>query len=701
MKHLKTHFLTTAAAAVLICIGGGAAYAQRVDPAAVSSEVPDIVVTAQKRGEQKLKDVPISISVLGGADLDKATSNGVNALVANVPGVAIYGSYSGNGSKLAIRGVTASASLFAGSGTTAYYLDDIPFALVKIPLTPDASPYDLQQVEVLKGPQGTLYGASALSGVVRVITHNADLTKFEMKARGGVATTDGGAASYNLDAAVNVPIIEDKLAVRLVAGYDHTGGYVDRPLVSEKDYNATRNQSYRVKVAAKPADRLRVDFTAGWSRINGDGLNTSFANRTVPTKLPEPWRTNYDVQGLKLSYELDGATIESSSSHLKYFQDNLLDVSNIMELHTQLRARTYNQEIRAFSRGARNFNWSIGANYRDSEDQRIQQLPTFAADINEINKSKSVAAFGEVSQYFLDRKLQATAGLRYFHDDVSLLELSRSTGARTGLVDSSSTFQRVTPRFVLSWYPNRQMSFYASYSRGFRSGFQQSGDVIAVAPTIPAVKPDTLTNYEVGAKGLLGHLNYELAVYYQDWKDPQQRQFVPFGPGLTLATPINGSPARGLGVDLAISGQVVKGLTLGGTLSVNDLSYSGDVISNGVRVYKKGDRLDESPKMTASLNGSYHAQLGAGFSGRLSASMNYTSKMNSTNAGTGAFFAGDDITLVNSSIEIIAPSYWSVRVYADNITNENGAARPVSLPQQYYTYRPRPRTFGIQVDFKY
>src|SRR5262249_32846561 len=157
-----------------------------------------------------------------------------------------------NGTTLmAVRGVSAAGSILKGSSPIGYYLDSVPFGFVREAFLPDVGAYDLERVEVLRGPQGTLYGASAEAGGVRGLTHEADVQKFDFKARGSVSTTDGGGTGFRGDAAINVPVVEGKLAVRAVAGYEDVAGWIDRP--SKKDANYGDIQTYRLKVNAAPS----------------------------------------------------------------------------------------------------------------------------------------------------------------------------------------------------------------------------------------------------------------------------------------------------------------------------------------------------------------------------------------------------------------------------------------------------------------
>ena len=159
--------LLPATALLLSSFPALAAAPSAADAASEAPALDEIVVTAQKR-EQRIQDVPISLSVMGGAELDKSSIQSVSDALSLVPGVAVNVTGQGGETRLTIRGVTAAGSLFAGPSPIGYYLDSVPFGLVRSAVQPDANSYDLNRIEVLRGPQGTLYGASALNGVVRV-----------------------------------------------------------------------------------------------------------------------------------------------------------------------------------------------------------------------------------------------------------------------------------------------------------------------------------------------------------------------------------------------------------------------------------------------------------------------------------------------------------------------------------------------------
>ena len=210
----KSRF-TASVATIAFCtmLLPGQAFAQQDDDErqveTANADDGEIVVTAQRR-EERLRDTPISISVLGTQQLDRTSDPSMAEALVRVPAVTVRQSYLGGGIQVPIRGVATTNVIFAGASPTAYYLDSVPFGFTKTAIGPNADLYDLERIEVLRGPQGTLYGSSALNGVIRILTHPADLNEFEAKARASVSLTDGASrANFRLDSAVNVPLIEE------------------------------------------------------------------------------------------------------------------------------------------------------------------------------------------------------------------------------------------------------------------------------------------------------------------------------------------------------------------------------------------------------------------------------------------------------------------------------------------------------------
>lgn len=681
-----------------------AASGQASSPAAVAGEpaspppqavgfVQEVVVTAQKRAE-RLQDVPISISVLTGKELDQSTAPGITEVLNRVPGVVsatpgIYG-----GTQVAIRGIAAGGTALDGSSPISYYLDSVPFGFVRSAYAPDSNAFDLERVEVLRGPQGTLYGASAEAGVVRVLTNDADLTSYDLKARGDASDTDSGGFNYRGDLAANVPLVDGKLAVRSVVDYESLSGWIGRPTETKSNYAELRN--YRLKFNAQPTDVLSVALSLWSSRDSYGAPSTSLADRTAPGTgtLHEPNENDFDAYGLKIGYQFSQATLTSSTSYLSYHNGFTLDTTPLglpgLLLAVDYGSHVLAEEVNLSSRDEGPWRWSAGLFYRDVQDHEIQNF----GNIDFIDKSRSYAVFGEVTRRFLDNQLGLTLGLRQFHDDVS-----SEKGVQTApTFDASASFDATTPRAVLTWYPSSDFTLYGSFSEGFRSGMPQYYTIAQSDPNLPPLKPDKLYNYEIGTKGdvLDKRVEFDAALYYIDWRDVQQTLSVPYAGGY-IGAQVNGQTASGPGFEVSVITRPLDSWNFGADFSWNDLTFDETVYSAGQVLFNKGDRLNFSSQYTAGGFTDYSFPLFAGFAGKFSASANYNSKQ--TNHAIGLLIKGDQLLMVRASFSVVA-DHWGVTLYGENLNNAYGATpAEIAVPDWYP--RPRPRTAGVTIDYHF
>lgn len=685
----------------------------------------EVVVTAQKR-EERLQDVPISISVLSGTYLDKSGMQGMTEALRRVPGVSTVIDAQGGGTTITLRGVGPNAPMFNGSSPIGYYIDSVPFGLVRTAIVPDLSIYDLERVEVLKGPQGTLYGASSVNGVVRVLTHDADLNTFDFKAIAETSTTKGGRGGYRGDTAVNVPIVEGKLAARAIVGYNHAGGWIDRPRVGEKNSNYANLSNVRLKLNAQPTEALSLGAWMWHSRNHYNQPSTSDANADVSAFREEPITSDFDAYGLKMGYDFSGMTLSSTSSYLKYVMrswSDELDLGGVppefggplFYIPTNYDANVFAQEVLLSSSNEGPWAWSVGGFYRDGKDTQFQDIlprngteALIPAPINFTSISKSIATFGQVTREILDGQLELTGGLRYFRDRLKLHEEISVTGDPTEpLVEARNTFSAWTPRAVITWHPNDSMILYGSYSQGFRSGLSQEPSVIRDHPTLPPTLPDKLHNYEVGSKGRwTNNISYEVALFYINWEDVQQTIGVPLGATDQYVTAVvNGKSASGLGLEFSLSARPADGLDIGVNFSYNDLTFDEDVLTGGNVLFLAGDRLTNSPKYTAGLSIDYAFPLWAGLEARIATSGNYLSESSSRflNDGQIILNTGKGIPVARASFGVSTPKHWNLTAFAENITNERGPALRRN-PDFSFGWPPRdtrltPRRIGLQLEY--
>jgi iron complex outermembrane recepter protein len=684
-------------------VGGQAASSQESSKPVTLEEV---VVTAQKRAE-RLQDVPISIAVLGGTDLDKSSVQGVTEALSTVPGVSVMQAYQGGGTLITVRGVAAGGPLFGGASPIAYYIDSVPFGLIKTAIAPDAQAFDLQQVEVLRGPQGTLYGSSALNGVVRILTNDADLNNFDFKARVSDSGTVGGGDNYQGDMAVNVPIIDGVLAARAVLGYDKESGWIDTP--NARDVNDAEIKNARLKINAQPVDNLSIGLSAWISRADYGAPSIGNSHDFDTATLPQPVTTDFDAYGLKVGYNFQDFTVTSATSYFKYSNTGYLDLSVLgyfispgvpIDLFTTQDARVTTEEINFASTNSGVWRWTAGGMFRhDSEQLSQANLPLPGANITD-ELSTSYAGYGELTRLFFHDQLELTAGVRRFLDQQSNQDFDFSS---VGIPDGGK-FNATTPRLVLTLHPNNESTIYTSFSEGFRSG-------LVSGPPLPSsleyTKPDTLRNYEVGAKGTLmnGVVSYDSAVYFIDWRGVQQLITVPVDVGgvtIPETAIVNAQSASGPGVDLSLAVRPVANLTLSATFSWNDLTFDRNVISGGQILFGKGNRLNFSPEYTGGASAAYGFPLGSnGWRGEVSVSGNYTSaELYRSLLGSAVVSGtGDSMLIARTDFSIISTQKWRVTAFVENLTNDRGT--PIVTPylltgSNDWNDRIRPRTAGLR-----
>lgn len=661
------------------------------------SQLEEVVVTAQRR-QESLRETPISIAVLSGQKLDASTSNGLAAELNLIPGVAINKYGQAEGVQVVIRGV-ATAALFSGSSNVSYYVDGAPFGMIRQGIAPDLTPYDLERVEVLRGPQGTLYGAGAMAGAVNILTHDPDLDAFDLKMRTLLSSTEGGGLNYGGDVAINIPILPGRLGIRAVVSEHEDAGWIDAPVYGEEDRNDTRRSTYRLRIGAQPTDELTLDFSTWLSRSRSDAPALSRDNQQNRATFDEPIDVEYDHNVFTVGYDFQSFSLTSVTSYLDYQLESILDLTatNIpafagKPLTTNFYSQALAQEINLTSTTDGPWSWTAGVFYRDNEEKLISITPV--TDNNYDYTSESYAVFGELTRSFSDDRLRFTVGLRYFDDAVTFNETKPfDFNTARPLVTGEDSFEQLTGRAVLTWIPTDELTMYASYAQGYRSGLIP--DALAqlnFQGTAPSADPDSLDSYEIGAKGSAwnGRLHFDTAVYYIDWQNYRSSVPVVFN-GLNLGYLGNYGQASGFGAEGALSVEVYEGLTFG----VN-------VGWSGVELDSYNTRPDDAPEWTAGTSIDYSFPLGGNeLQGVFSASANYQSeKKTAVGGATGNTFT-DPYFFARASFTVNGPDHWSLSLFADNITDEYSTLLLNQPSRPDWDVRQRPRTIGLSLSYRY
>jgi iron complex outermembrane recepter protein len=673
-----------------------------------SAKLEEIVVTAQKRAE-RLLETPVSIGVLTGDSLEQSGARGVVDALAKIGGVAAIERTPGN-TQIIIRGLIPGA----GESPTGLYIDEIPFAS-RLGALPDVNVYDLARVEVLRGPQGTLYGVNALSGVVRVLTADPDPSGFEGKARTRLSSTAHGGENHALDVMLNAPIVPGKLALRAVASYADYGGYVDSLASGAADFNDTEAQSYRIKLGWTPTDRLGVKLGYIRSEIeNGgqadsltDALNTVFSDN-------QGNRPTYDIHSAVVQYDGNSFAALSSTSYLDYHTPSRFEITfgaGTLNYRGFNQLQSFTQELRFASNGDGPWKWSGGGFYNHRDTQTIQDLretlgAVFPGVLDVRLETEQYAFFGEVGRGFADGKWELTGGVRYFNETFIDREFGNLTNAPLA-ANRKGEYDKLTGRGILTFKPQTNRIFYGSVSTGFRGGANQSSSALRQDPTLAAIiNPDTIVNYEIGAKGMLfaGALKYDTAVYSSKWEDIQQQLVLPIG----FVATVNSGSASGLGVDAGLSLDLENGFGLQAALGWNGLEFDQDTITftgtppAPIVLFRKGSRLNTSPEWNASVGGTHRTAVGSDLDLVFSTSYLYRSAVDIRYLRAGILTTGTSGTIetLNSKVGLEGEK-WSADIFVENLLDKQSPVTPPNPNAAFMSTYLRPRTIGVQATFNF
>ena len=600
-----------------------------------SSVLEDVVVTATRRSES-IQDVPMSISAVSQADLEKAGATELQDVVNMVPGVA-YTQNSVGQAVIAIRGVQTSALTGNVQQPVSIYYDDVPVLDLTVPWTvPALELFDVNRVEVLRGPQGTLFGAGSLSGALRVVTNKPDLSEFHVAIEDSATTTDGGGVGGAAKVMVNIPLISDQLATRAVYYYDYTAGWIDNPTLGEHNTNHAKVSGGRVETEWKPSDNFELVATAAQevtSPHDSNYVRYGSSGDIADNRVPIYNTDNLKIFNLAGTYSMPWATLTSSTSYLDRTATSSLDFSGeageitglttISPLIDMFYTDDLLQEVRLASSQERPFKWLVGGffeNYHFNDCETITQagvsgLPA-ASGGNPGNYLESTclhigirdeAGFAEASYDLID-DLTLTAGARYSHYTITTLDNGGLNGP--DLFDGSpatttrlATDHAITPKASLSYKLKEDAMVYVLADEGYRTGNSNlvpPKDPFTGQPLPQSYQPDELWNYEAGTKVAFfdRRLRIDADVFYIDWKKIQLQ--IRAGGGFPYTA--NAGTATSKGIEFQLVGKPTTSTEVGSSLAYTNAKLIS--VSPGVPA-TVGDQLPGSAHFTAYLYGQY------------------------------------------------------------------------------------------------
>lgn len=511
--------------------------------------IAEIVVTASKR-EESLIEVAQSIQYLSGEELEGSGVQYLDQIVQLIPGVSLAAGGPAS-RRYNARGTGASST--TNDSAVGFYIDGMPYYIVDLPLGPDAEVFDLESIQVLRGPQGTLYGRGAMGGTILITTAQPDLKQFRARVRAGASRMHEGGDGHTYDASISVPLIEDVLAASLTAGASQDPGLAEGIDLPGRDLDEVDRWYARLKVLWEPSDELSITGLIQHRYLDQSETRSLYASVDPPLLgrtggIEGGTEIEVDMFGLNIEWDAGFATLTSTTSYLTYeeatfigaafFDPNFGDF--LIGFAPDRDVETFNQELRLTSNGDGEWDWITGVSYTRGENPEFRVVNTleplaFASTTTDqtVTESSQMALFGEVSRSFKDGLITPLIGLRYFRDDrdKEIISTFEQGGFELPLdnVDEDERFSLVSPRFNLRITPSDEIMIFLNISRGFRSGTFNSPTDVASAdalfgvPLDVAVPESILWNYEVGGRFSLfdGTLLIEPSLYLADYEDYQ------------------------------------------------------------------------------------------------------------------------------------------------------------------------------------
>lgn len=666
--------------------------------------VEEVIVTAQKR-EQRLVEVPVAITAMTGAEVQQKGLTNIQDIAFAVPGMALRedgpGSY-----QIFMRGLS---NQYGTDALVGVYLDEAPLSLTGFDQL-DSRPVDLERVEVLKGPQGTLFGQGTVAGAVRYITKSPDLTRFGGSLEAQESFISGGDSHEVITGVLNAPLVQDKFGIRIVAHAEDGGGWQDQPEAGIEDGNNQDLRMVRTKALWKLTDALSVQAMAVVHRNESElGLGYEEPDRTVTVAVDRarrlvPKKFEYDLYNLDVKYDLGFGELLSSSTYIDH--DHRFPFSYIGGPETiyggllegtdarRTTAHQFTQEIRLTSSGASAFNYTVGGFYRELGKTVTSTYDSLYAgtlfsnlQYLETNDYESFAVFGDASLRFAER-WEVGAGVRYFQDDQSTFD---------GVAGESDSFDSVDPRVYGSVKVTPDIIIYASIGSGFRSGGFNRGD-------LPNYQPETLISYELGSKGVIGdgRFSYEVAAFHSDYKDMLRRGLVfNSATGATDQLVSNIGTAEVNGVEAGLTWHPLRQLTLNTTATYYlDSEITRINALNATNL--AGDAIDYVPELSYTLGGVYDFDWSAALPGYFRMDYSYRDRVSYIDLSSFPIENtpqySDDISLLGARLGMTI-GQANVELFGTNLTNQNQWIDP------YHAWsnanRTRPRELGVKVGYQF
>lgn len=701
----------------------------------------EVVVTAQKRSE-KLMDTPVPVTVVNTDALTENNQLRLQDFFTSVPGLSMTQGVLNN-EFLSIRGI--SNQIARGSTTVGVVVDDAPFGANTAVQVSDIDPGELQQIEVLRGPQGTLYGSSSMGGLLKYVMVEPSTTEFSTRVQAGLDTIYNAAKlGYTTRASANLPVNET-LAFRVSAFMREDPGYIDDVETAQEGVNVAHTSGGHVAGLWRPADGWSLKLNAFYTNtvaqgVNGVDIPTAGYPQSANLQDLQQYRARgsgyNEVEIQQYSATLDGklgpVDVKSITAYNKTRIDTTADYSTYFSglaqqdfnvsgaLAPQVSpTEAVSQEVRFSGSVGRTVDWLAGGffTHQDSDvhdsiqpEDPLSGIQTKGNLFYEqyIEDYRESAGFVDFTFHVTDRFDVQAGGResRIFesYGYYSIGDLNGSPTAVYGEPTLGNSANAFTYLFTPSYKITPDTMVYARLASGFRAGTLNPTATGAAFGGIPlASDPDKTYNYEVGIKGdFLGHrLSVDASAYYIDWKHIQLL-VIETVQGLQASFTTNGGDAKSEGLELTLTARPLAGMTLTGWFDYDDAVLKQGFPGTSPFVGAAGDRLPFTSRYSAHLAGQQEFPLWGELRGFGGASLDYVGDRigDFQVAGvTRQYYPSYVKADVQAGVKFGA---WTINTYANNLTNRRGEiATGVDFPPpaSSVTYI-EPRNIGINFIWK-
>ena len=719
----------------------------------------EVTVTATRRAED-INRVPINVTAYTPEQMDQQgvrDFDDISRLTPDLQFTHQSGAAGNNSSNIAIRGVFSDV----GAATTGIYIDDTPIQMRNVGYcNANAFPqiFDLERVEVLRGPQGTLFGAGAEGGAVRFILPEAGLKSSSSYLRSEVGSTLSGAPSYELGAATGGPIVADQLGFRVSAWWRNDGGYIDRvspDTGATVDSNSNYRQSLvtRAALTSAPIEALKVTASILYQNVADHDRSQYWASLSdasaedfkQASRVQQPTADKFYLPALKIQFDMDKMAFISNTSYFYHRDYASLDYttyfggifdgdplqflpgdqpSQAFITNTQ-RAVTEEARLQSTDPTAR-IGWTVGVFYsnmkQDDADittngqavytSRLGNTPSFTQYT--YAKDRQLAGYANLD-FSVTQAFKVSAGVRISDDRFEFNQQGAFSGRANAPVTGSQKDHPVTPKFGLSYQVDANNFLYATAAKGFRQGGVNAAvpadlcasdlKVLGLTSTPTAYTPDSLWSYELGSKNALfgGRLGLDSSVYMLKWKDIQQAVRLP-----SCGFPFVGNlgQATGYGGDLAARFKVTRNLQAGFNAGYISLTYDKTILEgpNAVLV-NKGDAIG-GPPFHLAANTLYNFPV---FSHTGFWRIDYTYQ-NGTPAVDSRTFGYDETLAKPGPLKSLSMRVgvqlqdFEISLFGNNLTREESPlaiSHDIPHSSPYYLQSLRPLTFGITAVYRH